>query len=354
MSKVIRRLWSIGENFFSNLLGYQLTYIVEACDWSIKNDGQSIARELNKQGLLRARISYSTIGLRNQIIHFGSVNTFFRKEGWQKPHVSNILILTWFHVVPNDNRLKLIKNAQHNLRFIHTSCTSTKRVLVDAGADEHKIVVIPLGVDRALFTPVDQDKKRAARHQFGIPQNRLVIGSFQKDGIGWGEGLEPKLIKGPDIFAEVMARIKNLNPFILLTGPARGYIKHALEKQGVEYKHIYVKNFQELPALYHTLDVYLITSRIEGGPKSLLEAWASGVPVISTRVGMVPDIAKNGQTVILSEANASQLAEHTAWLLHDHLSARRLAQRAQENVYKYDWNTIVRQYQNHIYSKCSV
>ena len=34
------------------------------------------------------------------------------------------------------------------------------------------------------------------KHNLGIPEDYLVIGSFQKDGEGWGEGLKPKLIKG--------------------------------------------------------------------------------------------------------------------------------------------------------------
>ena len=37
------------------------------------------------------------------------------------------------------------------------------------------------------------------KHNLGIPEDYTVIGSFQKDGKGWGEGLKPKLIKGPDI-----------------------------------------------------------------------------------------------------------------------------------------------------------
>ena len=46
------------------------------------------------------------------------------------------------------------------------------------------------------------------KHNLGIPEDYLVIGSFQKDGEGWGEGLKPKLIKGPDIFIETIKLIK--------------------------------------------------------------------------------------------------------------------------------------------------
>ncbi len=42
-----------------------------------------------------------------------------------------------------------------------------------------------------------------AREAFDIPESAFVVGSFQKDGVGWGDGLEPKLIKGPDVLLAV-------------------------------------------------------------------------------------------------------------------------------------------------------
>ena len=42
------------------------------------------------------------------------------------------------------------------------------------------------------------------------------------------------------------------------------------------------------------MDLYLITSREEGGPKGLIESMAAGVPVVSTRVGMAPALIKDG------------------------------------------------------------
>jgi glycosyltransferase involved in cell wall biosynthesis len=45
---------------------------------------------------------------------------------------------------------------------------------------------------------------------------------------------------------------------------------------------------------YHALDLYLVTSRNEGGPKSVLESMASGVPLVTTAVGMAPDVVLDG------------------------------------------------------------
>lgn len=347
------RTKNIIQNIFSNHTR-KLAYVIECDDWSIKQDGLAIVSALNKQNLLKARITTSSIGLRNKIIHFGSANTFFTKNGWRKPHPSNKIVVTWFHVVPNDPKLLLIKKAQQNIDFIHTSCESTKKTLIEAGVHSEKIVVIPLGVDLDLFTKTTDTSQSAVRNQLGIPLDRLVIGSFQKDGVGWGEGLEPKLIKGPDIFVEVVSKLKHLSPLVLLTGPARGYVKRGLEKHGIEYRHVYIKKFPDLARMYHALDLYLITSRIEGGPKAILESWASGIPVVSTRVGMVPDIATQDGNVLLSESeDVESLTKQAERLVGDQTLHKQLVENGYKEVQKYAWRNVAKQYHKHIYEHCN-
>ena len=123
-----------------------------------------------------------------------------------------------------------------------------------------------------------------------------MIGSFQKDGAGFKEGEIPKLIKGPDIFLSAIARLKEDidELFVLLTGPARGYVKAGLTRLGVPYKHVRLNDYSEIGKCYHALDQYLITSREEGGPRAVLEAMASGIPLVTTRVGQAIDLVHHG------------------------------------------------------------
>ena len=51
------------------------------------------------------------------------------------------------------------------------------------------------------------------------------------------------------------------------------------------FAHHYVESREELAKCYHALDIYLVTSREEGGPMALMESMSSHVPVVSTRVG---------------------------------------------------------------------
>jgi glycosyltransferase involved in cell wall biosynthesis len=103
---------------------------------------------------------------------------------------------------------------------------------------------------------------------------------------------------------------------------------------------------------YHVLDLYLITSRIEGGPKQILESWASGVPVVSTKVGMVPDIATDRENVLLVEIeDIEEITKKTIQIIEDKDLKENLITNALKTVKKYDWKNIAKEYYDKIYSK---
>lgn len=324
----------------------KLIYVVENAEWSIKWDGQYITDNLNRAGLMHARISTTHIGTRNQIIHFGSFNTFFHSKGFKKPHRSNKVIVTCFHLADDDPRSSFIKKAGDHVDLFHTSCTISKNKLVDLGVKPEKVAVIPLGVDLSLFKPFSNEQKQAIKTELGIPDDHLVIGSFQKDGNGWGEGLEPKLIKGPDLFVKVVSEIaKKRKVHCLLTGPARGYVIKGLKAAGIPYTHKYLKRYHDIVSYYNCLDLYLITSREEGGPKALIESMATGIPVLSTKCGMSPDIIVNGNNGFLIETDALQkIIDYTELLSLERLSRKKIVDNALQTVRKYNWNLIARQY----------
>ena len=114
--------------------------------------------------------------------------------------------------------------------------------------------------------------------------------------------MEPKLIKGPDVFVEVMKRLKREIPelVVLLSGPARGYVKQKLEEAEISYRHVYLKSYPEIAELYQALDLYVVSSRQEGGPKAILESMASGVPLVTTKVGQAMDLVKHGENAFMT------------------------------------------------------
>ena len=116
-----------------------------------------------------------------------------------------------------------------------------EELVLDAGVAAGEGVPHP---DRHRPRALPRSRRRAeraeARASSGCPESAFVVGSFQKDGVGWGEGLEPKLIKGPDVLLAAVERLRERVPelVVLLTGPARGYVNAGLERLGVAYRHV--------------------------------------------------------------------------------------------------------------------
>ena len=258
----------ISRNIFG---GQELVYVVEG-GWSIEWDGKQITNSLNKQKLISARITPLDIFLQNKIVHYGSINAFLDENGIKNKKIKqkNKVVVTWFHIPSDDRRVKYIPLLNEYTDIVHTSCRLTQEKLIKYGLKKGKIVVIPLGVDLSIFKPKTKIEREQIRKKLNLPDGKIIIGSFQKDGVGWGEGLKPKLVKGPDIFLKVIQNIsKTLPIFVLLTGPARGYVKRGLEKMEIPYRHDYLQNYYDIVDYYNALDLYLVTSREEGGPKAI-------------------------------------------------------------------------------------
>lgn len=337
--------------FFSH--NYGLYYVVENANWVTDNEWKNISKNLNQKKIIKSRITSTHVGLRNKIVHFGSVNTFISIKGPKKVHKSNKIILTWFHVVSGDIRLNFIPSLNNVISYFHTSCEITKNKLIDNGVDSNKIVVIPLGVDLKTFIPGKADDIRMLRQALCISKESTIIGSFQKDGDGWGKGNSPKFVKGPDIFCDVMEKLALNYPIhILLTGPARGYVINRLKKAGIKYTHVYPSNAIGVIPYYQILDLYLVSSREEGGPKALLESLACGVPLVSTVVGMAPEIIIDGQNgFLVGNEDFNGLYDKTKELVCDASKRKFFSTNGLNSIRSFDYNLISKRYWDFIYSK---
>jgi glycosyltransferase involved in cell wall biosynthesis len=267
------------------------------------------------------------------------------------PHKSNKIVVTWFHISPDDKRVKFIPEADKHVDLWHTSCNITRDKLIEFGVPGEKIVVIPLGVNLSAFSMPTPQQKENIRSKLGISKGKIVIGSFQKDGNGWGKGLEPKLIKGPDIFCSVVEKLsRRYDLFVILTGPARGYVKRRLENLGISYSHHFLNEPEDVALYYKALDIYIATGRCEGGPKSLVESLASSVPLVSTKAGMAPDIITDGENGFLCDVDdVDQIVQKTVIVLEDKRQREKLISNGLTAVRQYDWRRIARRYERSLY-----
>lgn len=323
-------------------------YVVEGANWSIDHDGHSITTNLRN---ISSMVVTTCRGIRNSIVHFGSVNTFLSIGGLRLPHKSNRIIVTWFHISPGDKRVEFIPEAVKHVDLWHTACDITRKKLINLGVPEEKIIVVPLGVNLNAFSIPSAQQRENIRSKLGISKGKVVVGSFQKDGNGWGEGLEPKLIKGPDVFCDVVEKLcRRYDLFVLLTGPARGYIKRRLESSGIPYSHRFLNDPDEVAEYYKALDLYIVTGREEGGPKAIVESLASGVPLVSTRVGMAPDVINDGEDGLLCDVdNVDEITEKSLRILEDKRQREKIVAKGLATVRQYDWSRIAQCYENYLY-----
>jgi glycosyltransferase involved in cell wall biosynthesis len=332
-------------------------YITDRANWSFYWVGYYITKGLNRISGVHSYLATDPWSYKNQILHFGDRYAYLHGP-FKQLAPSNQVFLTWFHGTPDDpdknisSLFHILPRTVDLLKKIVVSCKISQQILVDCGIDAAKVVKIPLGIDLARFFPLSEAKRFSLRKQMGIPTNAICVGSFQKDGIGWGDGFEPKLIKGPDIFVKVIANIfrEHKNLYVILTGPARGYIKEGLKKSGITFGHYNLANYHDIVQLYQILDMYLITSRSEGGPQALLESWATGVPVVSTNVGMAADLIVHGKNGMLANVeDVTALTEHASSLIEDFSLRETCRKNALEEVKNYDWNIIAEQYYTNLY-----
>jgi len=159
-----------------------------------------------------------------------------------------------------------------------------------------------------------------ARMELGIPAGMYVIGSFQKD-TETSDFASPKLVKGPDLFLEtvVSAHQNTKRVHVLLAGPGRQWLLGQLQRAGVPFSYagkvfngndlrINVLSKEKLNLLYNLTDLYLISSRSEGGPQAVGEAALAKCKVLSTHVGCAPDIL-HPDCLYESPAQATKLIE---------------------------------------------
>ncbi|WP_204106181.1 MULTISPECIES: glycosyltransferase family 4 protein [Spirulina sp. CCY15215] len=215
---------------------------------------------------------------------------------------------------------------QHHERVqrIQVSHSEMKNIILDSGIAPEKVFLIPIGINLSFFSPQTLESRQKIRQKYNIPSSAVVVGSCQKDGVGWEEGLEPKLIKGPDIFLKTIELLKLKIPelFVLLSGPARGYVKTGLERLKVPYYHRYLSHYPEVGELFQALDLYIIASRQEGGPKAVLESMASGIPLITTRVGQAMDLVEHGKNGWMVDVEDAEGLAHWAEYALTHKSDR--------------------------------
>ena len=241
-------------------------------------------------------------------------------------------IATWIHHVTTwspDHQLAI------DLSAALTVCThGWKEYLEKRVSRDIPVTVVPHGVDSKIF-----QRKKIDPSRFGIPDGRFVLGFVGSKGSDLDRGR-----KGIDVLLDVIrkaaSRLPNLH--VVLGGPGWEKDVGDLTAQGISASATGYIRKSDLPALYSALDVYLQTSRVEGGPCTVFEAMACETVVVSTRVGAVPELIVDGVNGYSAEVDDSQ-SLLSAIVALDQFPEKRveLAHNAKATVVRLPWGKVL-------------
>lgn len=178
------------------------------------------------------------------------------------------------------------------------------------GVPPQRIAQLYNGVDADRFRPAEQTADMAADCPFRRPDHWLVgtVGRMQtvKDQTLLARAFVLLLERHP----ELRSRVRLV---MIGEGPLRAESLAILEQAGAADMAWLPGERNDIPELLRSLDCFVLPSLAEGISNTILEAMASGLPVIATRVGGNPELVREGGTgVLVPPADAEAMAEAIA------------------------------------------
>lgn len=172
-----------------------------------------------------------------------------------------------------------------------------KQVVINRHVSSKKACTIQYGVDVNLFSPA---KEQWLKRELGIKNNKVLIGTVarltEQKGHRYLISAIPEILKDhPDVH------------FILIgDGPLREDLSKLASSLNVNSSVCFLGFRNDIPELLQNLDLFVLPSLYEGLPNVVLEAMASGLPVIATAVDGTPEAVLNGETGMLVPACQSE------------------------------------------------
>lgn len=229
-----------------------------------------------------------------------------------------------------------IKNALEKASKVTAISEKQKSIIEGLGIHKNKIIVIKNGVD---FKSFDIKDKKKCRDILGINYKNKII-------LFVGQIIE---VKGIGFFIEAIKKLKDnkLNGFrveIIGDGNLREGQENIVRDSGLqEFIHFLgEKSREEIPLWYGACDLLCLPSIREGCPNVILEALASGRPVVASNVGGIPELVNENNGILFEKEDIERLAN----ALKTALSKKWDDQVIQNTVKGYTWESIADQYFN--------
>jgi len=263
--------------------------------------------------------------------------------------VLNIHGITPLESEPSQNKLATLKTLD-----VARACKKVDRIIVNSeymrskviawyGANSDKIAVIPNGVDLDMF---------------GVQNRRIVLSgdpAILFVGHLWW-------VKGVDVLLQAMVRLKSVLPEVklhLVGGEHEHYENNyrlVAKRNGLEEQVIFhgAVPHSIIPYYYKSAALCVFPSRHEGFSVTMLEAMASGTPIVASDIERFREILQDGENAVLFKSeDAVSLSTAILRLCADSDLRKKISQKASKTVMNYSWDSIAERYVSFYKSLCA-
>lgn len=207
--------------------------------------------------------------------------------------------------------------------------------LVKIGVDPIRITSIPVGVDTEKFRPSGMHKGTEFSSNYNGEDSSLIL--LYVGTINRRKGVE-YLLESVSLLPEILR--KRVAVKIVGAGPLLSYYKN---------KYSHMQNIQFcgyvsddlLPSIYGSADIFVYPSLYEGLPTVVLEAMASGLPIIATNIPSIAEVVKSDFGILVKPKSPQAIAQAIAFMARNASIREEMAKKALFYSKKYDWRQIV-------------
>lgn len=212
-----------------------------------------------------------------------------------------------------------------------------KKELIAFGVKK-PITVIPNGVNTKRFKPGESDY---LRKKLGIPKEDKIV-------VYVGRVAKEKSIDFlVNVFEEVLKKSKNVHFVIVGDGPERKNLEKLIQRLKISDR-IFLMGFVEhrdLGKIYQSGDVFVFSSKTETQGMVVLEAMASGLPVLTVKDKVFAEFIQNGVDGFMVEKKESVFAKKLTEILDDEELRKKISKNAREKAEKFSLEEIAKKFE---------
>ncbi len=208
--------------------------------------------------------------------------------------------------------------------------TVKKSIIKEYKLQEDKIKTITNGIDYKKYALLTNEK--IEKSVFRI----INVASFSK----W-----KNQICLLEAFKLAIKQKEDMELIFVGDGPERKRIEAKSKELDIDDKVIFIGITDKVEYFLHISDVFVLCSKFEGLPLSIIEAYAAGLPVISTNVGGVPDILVDGENGFLVSADDKKSIANLIIKLYNEIELKeKISKNNREKAKEYDIKNISQKY----------